>query len=207
MNKYRTYFCGAFIKNTKNNWDIFLNLINRIQMKNNVIRIAMLVVAMFIFVGANAQAKYIGADKCKVCHNKPAKGDQYNQWKASDHSKAFTALSSAKAKEIATKNGIADATKDAKCLACHSTKGSVAANLIATLTDADGVSCESCHGPGSLYKAPAVMKDLAMSKSKGLIVPGEATCKGCHTGNKMHDNAAFDYAKAYAKISHKDPTK
>ena len=55
-----------------------------------------------------------------------------------------------------------------------------------------GVQCESCHGPGSAYKSMKVMKDSDASLAAGLLVPDEATCRGCHEG-APHDQAAFDY--------------
>lgn len=161
-----------------------------------------------LFVGGIAlQAqtpKYIGADKCKMCHNKPTTGDQYKKWSESLHSQALKSLSSPASLEYAKKNGIADPTKEAKCLKCHSTYGSVAASEIATLLPTEGVSCESCHGPGSLYKSPTIMKNQAMSIKNGLIVPTEATCVKCH--NKENPfYKPFDYASASKKIAHPKP--
>jgi hypothetical protein len=159
-------------------------------------------------LGGNAlqaqQFKYIGAEKCKMCHNKPTTGDQYKQWSASLHSQSLKSLSSEASWAYATKNGIADPTKEAKCLKCHSTYGSVPAGEIATLTAAEGVSCESCHGPGSMYKSPAIMKNQAMSIKNGLIIPDEATCVKCH--NKENPfYKPFVFTTAFAKVSHKAP--
>lgn len=42
------------------------------------------------------------------------------------------------------------------------------------------LDCEGCHGPGSGYKAPAVMKDHAKSLEAGLVVPTKAFCETCH---------------------------
>ena len=80
--------------------------------------------------------KYIGAAKCKMCHNKPDKGEQYNVWAAGPHAKAMESLS-------------AEEAKDPKCLKCHSTVGHIDASLVASIKVEEGVSCESCHGPGS----------------------------------------------------------
>lgn len=149
---------------------------------------------MFLFLVsfANAQAKYIGAAKCKMCHNKTEKGAQFNKWSADPHSKAMASLKG-------------DEAKNPKCLKCHSTAASVDQSLIATITVAEGVSCESCHGPGSLYKVATVMKDQKMSLSKGLILPEEKVCKKCHNEESPHYKG-FNYKEYVAKISHDDPT-
>ena len=37
---------------------------------------------------------HAGADKCKTCHNSPAKGAQFTRWIESKHAKAHAALAS-----------------------------------------------------------------------------------------------------------------
>ena len=150
--------------------------------------------------------KYIGADKCKVCHNKPAKGEQYNKWAKDPHSQALKSLANQKSIDYAKKNGIADATKDPKCLKCHSTYDAVAANLRGGILATEGVSCESCHGPGSAYKSPAIMKNQALALKNGLILPDEKVCKTCHNPeNPFHKD--FKFAEYAAKVAHPDPTR
>lgn len=75
-----------------------------------------------------------------MCHNKPATGAQYKQWSETKHAIAMESLKGAE-------------EEDPKCLKCHSTVGHVSEDLIASLTVKEGVSCESCHGPGSGYKS------------------------------------------------------
>ena len=155
-------------------------------------------------LSAQVTFKYIGADKCKLCHNKPANGDAYGKWVADPHSKAMKSLSSQASLDYAKKNGIADPTKEAKCLKCHSTFDAVPANLRGGITQADGVSCESCHGPGSAYKSPAIMKSREQSIKNGLILPTEAVCVKCHNKeNPFHKE--FNFATFSAKIAHPDP--
>ncbi len=45
------------------------------------------------------------------------------------------------------------------------------------------LDCESCHGPGSEYKAMATMKDPAKAKAAGLVQPGAPFCATCHKRN------------------------
>ena len=161
-----------------------------------------------------AQNKYVGAKSCKMCHNNPTKGEQYNAWSKTTHAQAFTVLSSEASLTWAKANGVADPTTDAKCLKCHSTAGAVDASLLAvdaagipTLTKEEGVSCESCHGAGSNYKAMATMKDKALATAAGLTTIDQKTCEACHLGEGNPFPKPFDYATALPKIAHKNPTK
>lgn len=138
------------------------------------------------------QFKYIGADKCKVCHNKPNKGSQYDKWAESKHAHALESLKG-------------DEKNDPKCLKCHSTAASVDAGLIATLKPDEGVSCESCHGPGSMYKTIGIMKNKQMAISKGLVIPTEEVCVKCHN-SESPTFKGFNFAEYSAKIAHDDPT-
>jgi hypothetical protein len=166
-----------------------------------------LLICMALFLGQAVSAqtfKYIGADKCKLCHNKPATGDQYGKWLKDPHSQALKSLSSQASLDFAKKNGIADPAKEAKCLKCHSTYDQVDPKLRATILQSDGVSCESCHGPGSSYKSPAIMKNQAQAIKMGLIVPDKALCVKCHNPeNPFHKE--FNYEASLAKIAHPNP--
>lgn len=143
------------------------------------------------------QFKYIGASKCKMCHNKPNKGEQFNVWQKGPHAKAMEALQG-------------DEKNNAECLKCHSTAGSVEKNLLAGLKADEGVSCESCHGPGSVYKSAAIMRNRKLALSKGMTDPTEETCKDCHLGQKPdgHPDAKkpWNYAEFVKVIAHDDPT-
>ncbi|NPA36924.1 MAG: cytochrome C554 [Chlorobi bacterium] len=168
----------------------------------------MFVMLMAFLCGSMASAqdyKYIGAAKCKMCHNKPAKGEQYNKWKAAPHSKAMLSLKSEKSLAYAKEHGIADPSKDAKCLKCHSTAGAVDPSLRAGIRIEEGVSCESCHGPGSVYKSMSIMKDREKALQNGLIMPTKEVCEKCH--NKENPfYKPFNFEEFYAKIAHPDPT-
>lgn len=148
---------------------------------------------------------YVGADKCKMCHNSAAKGAQYTKWTEAKHSKAFADLASAKAKEIAAAKGIADPQKDDGCLSCHVTGHGVdAARLTDKYNAEQGVTCESCHGPGGDYWKMSVMKDRAQATAAGLVMPDEKTCVTCHN-DKSPTFKGFDFAAMKAKIAHPNP--
>jgi hypothetical protein len=158
--------------------------------KSFITLLGMLIITISL---VNAQnAKYIGAAKCKMCHNKAEKGEQYNKWANTPHAKTMARLKGAEA-------------KDPKCLKCHSTAASVDQALVATITVDEGVSCETCHGPGSLYKVATVMKDQKLSIAKGLIIPDEKLCKKCHNEESPHYKG-FNYKEYLAKVMHDDPT-
>ncbi len=154
----------------------------------------LMVFGLFIAKPAtNVDYEYIGASKCKMCHNKPPKGAQYKVWAAGPHANAMKSLSEAEA-------------KDPKCLKCHSTASAIDAKLNAGVKATEGVSCESCHGPGSAYKSMSIMKSHEKSLANGLIVPDEKLCKTCHN-DESPTFKGFDYKEYSAKIAHPDPSK
>ncbi len=143
----------------------------------------MMVISMGFALALAADATYVGAAKCKMCHK-----DQYAKWEASKHAKAWDLL---KADEQA---------KD--CAGCHSTGPD----------KLPGVQCEACHGPGSGYKKPTIMSkskykadaeaQRKLAVGAGLTVaPGEDVCTKCH--NKKSPNfKEFDFAKRKETIKH-----
>lgn len=161
------------------------------NMKLKKIILLLGIAVMFSSVTLAQDFKYIGATKCKMCHNKPDKGEQYNKWAAGPHAKAMESLKG-------------DDATNPKCLKCHSTAASVDASLIATIKVEEGVSCESCHGPGSAYKSATIMKSRELSVSKGLVIPDEKVCKQCHN-EESPNYKGFNYAEYVAKIAHDDP--
>jgi len=158
---------------------------------------SLLFVSFLLFLGGNyltaQDYEYVGAAKCKMCHNKAATGAQYKIWSQSKHAHAMEALKG-------------DEKKDPKCLKCHSTAGAADEDLIATITVAEGVSCESCHGPGSGYKSNTIMKDKKKAIAKGLIIPDEKVCLRCHN-DESPNFKGFNYKEYFKKIAHPIPPK
>ena len=152
-----------------------------------------------------ADHAFVGADKCKMCHNAAPKGAQYTKWSESAHAKAFAALGSEEAKKVASAKGIADPQKAPECLKCHVTGHGVdAARLTDKYNAAQGVSCESCHGAGGDYWKMEVMKDEAKATAAGMVLPKEDTCKTCHNAESPTFKG-FDFATYAAKIAHPNP--
>jgi hypothetical protein len=167
--------------------------------------IGALLAALSLSPAVSADHLFVGADKCKMCHNAAPKGAQYTKWAESPHAQAFTILGSEEAKKIASAKGIADAQKAPECLKCHVTGHGVdAARLTDKYNAAQGVTCESCHGPGGDYWKMDVMKDEAKSIAAGMVLPKEDTCKGCHNAESPTFKS-FDFAAAKEKIAHPNP--
>jgi len=162
-------------------------------------------IMLFAVSAVNAQKfKYIGAAKCKMCHNKAATGEQYKIWSAAPHAGAYATLNNEESWEYAKNHGIADPTKEASCLKCHSTYHAVDPKLRATIQPDEGVSCEACHGPGSAYKAASVMRDREYAMEKGMILATEEVCKTCHNEESPHYKG-FNFAEAVKAIAHPNP--
>jgi hypothetical protein len=166
---------------------------------------AIFIMAVFSFNYANAAAKYVGATKCKVCHMSEKSGKAYPIWEKSAHAKAYATLATQEALEIGKKMGIENPQKSDKCLVCHVT-GFTADKALkdTTLTLAEGVSCEACHGPGSDYKAMSIMKDRAKAVAAGLLIPNEKTCLTCHN-EKSPTYKPFKFAEMNKQIAHMIP--
>ncbi|MEW5807718.1 MAG: cytochrome c family protein [Acidobacteriota bacterium] len=135
------------------------------------------ILSVFFIAPVISAPTYVGAEKCKICHK-----TEFESWAQLKHAKAMEALKP-------------EEQKDPKCLACHSTgHGKTEAVL-------GGVQCEACHGPGSDYKSPAVMKDPAKAKAAGLIIPDKAACEGCHNA-KSPTFKGFNYEEMKPKAMH-----
>ncbi len=147
---------------------------------------------------------YIGAGKCKICHKTEKQGKQYPIWEANKHSKAFAALSSLDAATRAKEMGVDNPSESPKCFKCH-------APLFEKAPDfkEEGVTCEVCHGPGSVYKKLKIMKSREESVKNGLKLynsPEEikSWCLTCH--GDAHGQA-FDFEASWDKLKHPVPEK
>ena len=180
-------------------------------------RLVMLLGMMFVVAPAlHAEGKfeYVGVKKCKTCHKKEKIGNQYGKWKEMKHAKAFESLKTDKAKEAAAKLGIDDPTRSEKCLKCHTTGfGEGGYDLSKSPEENakfEGVQCEACHGPGSVYRKKKIMEGLAKGEIKpeevGLVIPTEEVCLTCHgkgKGNPFEKD--FDFETFKEKIAHPVP--
>jgi hypothetical protein len=156
---------------------------------------------------AKALHKYVGASKCKLCHNSASVGSQYKIWADSKHAQAYKMLGTPEADSVGKAKGVEAPQKSAECLGCHVTAYNAPAEAKeASFSDTTGVECETCHGPGSDYMALKVMKDRQASIAAGLIIPDEKTCVECHN-EKSPTYKKFVYAEFVKKIAHPIPKK
>jgi len=128
-------------------------------MRKQTLWIAMAIAVMAVSLSAQAgDHAYAGAAKCKMCHKV-----QYASWEGTKHAKATDTAKAGTDREFS-----------ADCLKCHATNAS---------EDFPGVQCEACHGAGDDYKKMSIMKDRDAAMANGLVIPTQATCDGCHTGD------------------------
>jgi len=169
--------------------------------------------------GQDAAAKpaYIGADGCKKCHMQ-----QYKSWKTTPMANALEKLKPGQAadkKTAAKLDPNTDFSKDPKCVKCHvtgyGTETGYPAIVEGKAWTADeearakltaGITCEACHGAGSLYAPFKTGDKKAYTKAEiaalGLVKPSAELCLACHkTGESptMAPDYKFDYDAAIKK--------
>ena len=148
-----------------------------------------------------SEATYVGDSTCKKCHFK-----QHRYWKKTKLKKAMEALTpTAEAddktlfdrKKAASLDPAKDYSKDAKCLACHTT-GYRHYNGFdeQDRTSLSHVQCEACHGYGTQHVRNGDMNELARE-----------SCTQCHDDNQRpcYDDSKdvqFDFAAFWEKIAH-----
>jgi hypothetical protein len=140
-------------------------------------------------------AEYVGDAKCKMCHMK-----QHKAWTETAHAKAMAGLTKGDPKKIADIatalkveiKGSADKTDG--CVTCHVTgfqlPGGYPQADAAKAAAVSNVTCESCHGPGSLHVAAPMAE-----KKKFIAKATENMCKQCHTAAVSPKFVFAEYAK------------
>jgi len=188
--------------------------------------VAIATCALALVLTGTADAKknrYVGAKKCKKCHDGKDKGDQHAVWKKMKHANAYKVLASADAKKVGKKHGVANPQKDAKCLKCHETAfGEGKKNLARSFKPKLGVQCESCHGAGEKHFKVRFREEQEREEEGGgwdddgggdilaELPPGELDkvsekmCKKCHNKDSPTFKD-FDYKKRCEEVSHLDP--
>jgi hypothetical protein len=120
-------------------------------------RIRMRHVAAIVFIAAVSHPlvraysglnlpSFIGIGECRRCHEAEGIGNQYKAWASTPHARAYQLLQEEKAMAIAGKVSAGNPAANTACLKCHTTGGGKTEG-----TRTEGVGCEACHGPGSLY--------------------------------------------------------
>jgi hypothetical protein len=133
---------------------------------------------------------FIGIKACAKCHEAEGIGDQVKVWASSPHAKSFQLLQTERALAIGKKSGVDAPPESLACLKCHTTGGGRT-----EATRSEGVGCEACHGPGSLYnefsnhasfenRENAYMRAVSLGMYPILGIKGikarEKLCRYCH---------------------------
>jgi hypothetical protein len=138
-----------------------------------------------------ADAPFEGRKKCSSCHKAQAKS-----WRDTAHAKAMDSLKPNERKEAKLKADLdpeKDYTQDKDCVGCHvdgfGEKGGYTIESPKKMLAA--VGCESCHGPGRLYRGDHRKAGQIFEKSgkttprknladKGQDFHFEERCNACH---------------------------
>jgi len=141
-------------------------------------------------------AEYVGVNKCKMCHVK-----QHKAWAETPHARALAGLKAADAKKTAEMAAAfkvevkgSAATTDG-CVTCHVTGFQLAGGYpqadAAKSEAVANVTCEGCHGPGSLHvSAPMAEKKKFINRAVTANM-----CQQCHTPAASPDFVFAEYAK------------
>lgn len=148
---------------------------------------------------------YVGSEVCGRCHVRQALGNQYVPWVSSRHGAAYWRLATRWSAVLASARphfqDMVNPQTDDRCLLCHITGAQDPDALFASSFEkTEGIGCESCHGPGSLYMASSVMSDHEAFIAAGGRTPGDSMCRGCHRVAER-----FEFDEWWPKIAHGGP--
>ncbi len=146
--------------------------------------------------------RFVGSAVCMSCHSGAEAGRQDVLWLRSRHAHAYWRLAADWALFLGRLrpqyHDLEHPVSDPRCLLCHVTGAQDPDALFAaTFRPEEGVSCEACHGPGSLYTDPEIMSDRTRFLAHGGVVPDQATCSRCHRASER-----FDFATWWPRIAH-----
>lgn len=159
------------------------------KMNKSIIILVVFLISSLLYA---EKPTYVGAKRCKNCHEGVQNKKVYEKWQHALHAGAFKTLK-AKGQE-----------KNPKCLVCHVTGFNDGGYQIGASNAADfeGVQCEACHGKGSFYLKKHTMKDIQLAVNNGLLFPIDVTCTKCHNKNSPTFKE-FNYAEAVKVITHR----
>ena len=149
---------------------------------------------------------YIGSSSCINCHESTASGGIRDRWISGPHAGAYDLLFEERSQEVIAQ--MSDSLES--CLPCHSTLGVPALTTGQQSLLDEGVGCESCHGPGSLYSASVIMRDPGALSAYGGSPGSLDDCATCHRTSENDplastcplDSAVLDPVAAWEAIGH-----
>ncbi|MFO0808494.1 MAG: multiheme c-type cytochrome [Gemmataceae bacterium] len=149
--------------------------------------------------GPMSSVKFVGASGCAAmgCHNAQgplgSQGSEYSTWVHDPHIRAHEVLKESRSKQMIANLGAGwkPAHEETRCLACHTTPAGQCSDPRDPF--ADGVSCESCHGPAGNWKSTHYQpgwKALPLDHPEKLgyrdlrdLETRAENCAGCHVGD------------------------
>jgi len=179
-------------------------------------------VANFWLFGADPamSPKYTGPGSCSSpsCHGAVQERsetsvlqNEYSTWVVRDkHARAFANLTNPVGVRIAKIMGLPKPDTAARCLACHALDVPVEQRA-RTFDLSDGVGCENCHGPASLWLGSHTTRNwnyekslpLGMYNTRDLLQRSEK-CLTCHLGTPQksvdHELIAAGHPDLYFEL-------
>ena len=164
--------------------------------------------------------KYTGPGSCSStsCHGsvKPRADsrifqNEYSIWAVKDkHAKAYDALTGVIGERMGRILGLGKSEQAAKCLACHALEVPAEARA-RTFELSDGVSCENCHGPASVWLGPHTTRTWTHEQSVAAgmydtrnLVRHTEKCLTCHLGTQEkfidHEMLAAGHPDLYFEL-------
>lgn len=145
---------------------------------------------------------YVGNKGCVMCHR-----NEFADWEKSKHARAFELLKPNKRRK-AKAHADLDPKKDysleynskQKCLKCHTTGFGKDGGFkdIESTPNMVGVGCESCHGPGSVYRTIHKAKRARFTREE-VVAAGQTygsvdpqVCEKCHRNKDAPMNPKLD---------------
>lgn len=168
--------------------------------------------------------KVLGVSSCSAaaCHNAPLgptpKRSEYAHWISRDkHARAYAVLFEERSQRIqANRRAAAPAHEDALCLKCHVSPDFEMEKQNPRFDLADGVHCETCHGPAEGWLAPhsrAGWSDMPIQAKLALgfrpmkdLKARAQSCVECHIGaprvgaDVNHDLIAAGHPRLYFEL-------
>ncbi|WP_299945236.1 multiheme c-type cytochrome [Sulfurimonas sp.] len=141
---------------------------------------------------ASNEYRYVGNDKCRLCHRDFFIGRKHD---LHDHSLEYITTS--------------EHRDNPRCLVCHATGYGVPSGFttIEQTPRLVNVQCEGCHGPGSNHLKIATIKKIG----GGFLVGTDnherlkKMCKACHTSRWNHSFTNANFQDAYARYKKPAP--
>ena len=197
---------------------------SRVHRPGAIVLIAVAVLVAGRVAVAQDAARFVGTNSCAAanCHggdgSGPSWSSSYSDWIQRDrHARSYSVLLGERSRRMAAALGYPrPAHKSVTCLNCHALSPTPAGTTgdqrqLAT----DGVSCEACHGPASLWLPRHVRRDWPAEKATRAKLLGfydtadlrvrTRICTGCHVGGPgrdvNHDLIAAGHPRLHFEMS------